>query len=120
MTTRPPPPTFIPFYSSAPPAIPVMYHPQPVIDPNWYYNHMLVYPVAPQAGYQIPHFVQSPVVPHYSLPQHPGIISAPAARVNSLGIRIPSTIMTDHVGSPTHPVYPSLPQQTSATQVCCV
>ena len=117
ITTRPQPPTFIPFYSGAPPAIPVMYHPQPVIDPSWYYNHMLVYPVAPQAGYPVPQFVQSPVIPHYSLQQPQGIISAPASRVNTLGIRIPSAIMADHMGSPTHSIYPSISQQTTGTQV---
>jgi hypothetical protein len=119
----------MPFYTSTQPpaaptaaAIPVLYHPQSVIDPNsWYYNHMLLYPVNHQGagGYPVPQFVQSPVLPHYSLPSPHGVFPGPPAssRVSSIGIRVPSTIMAaEHVlGSPTNPtnmVYPSPPNVT--------
>lgn len=130
VASRPQPPTFMPLNSmqGAPlptATIPIMYHPQAVIDPSWYYNHMVLYPVAaatappPQAApYPMPHVVQSPVLPHYSLPgQHPGV----TPRIGAVGIRVPSPSgMTDHVGSPTHPggvVYRPLPQQAPGVQV---
>ncbi|XP_003385249.2 PREDICTED: cAMP-regulated phosphoprotein 21-like [Amphimedon queenslandica] len=137
VASRPQPPTFMPLNSMQggplPTAtIPIMYHPQAVIDPSWYYNHMVLYPVAapaapgppppPQAaGYPMPHVVQSPVLPHYSLPgQHPGVPGV-GPRIGAVGIRVPSPSgISDHLGSPTHPggiIYRPLPQQAPGVQL---
>ena len=125
VVARPPPPSYMPLYTTmqgAPPptAIPVMYHPQAVIDPNWYYNHMVLYPLSPQSAFP-PYspIVQSPVIPHYAIPQHGVIQTTPR-----VGVRMPSaTMVTDHVNSSTHSgglVYRPLHQQPPGAQVMII
>ena len=87
-------------------AIPVFY-PQPaaVVDPNWYYNHMVLYPLSPGAGYipaQYSPVVQSPVVPVYGSHQVLGG-QVPTCRSGGMGVRMPvatSGSVMEHVTSP--------------------
>ena len=138
-TSRPPPPTYMPLYNipSGPPtaaAIPVFY-PQPtaVVDPNWYYNHMVLYPLSPGAGYipaQYSPVVQSPVVPMYnSLGGHVVGGQVPSQSRSVGSVRVPvatSGSVVEHVTSPTHLVGGSgmvirpVPQQPTTTHVSTV
>ena len=115
---RPHPPTFVPLYTGfslqpSPPtataataAIPVLYHPQTaMVDPSWYYNPMVLYPVSPSSGSgysystQYSPVVQSPVVHPYSITP-PGLVGQLSG--GELRHRMQASSQ-DSVTSPTHP-----------------
>lgn len=99
--------TFLPVYPSqpTPSTIPVVYHHQPaMVNPPWYYNHMVLYPISPHPGYSVPAYpsmVNSPILQPYpnAVMTHP--LSNNSPRMGG-GVRI-SNAIPEPMTSPTLP-----------------
>ena len=109
-------------YPSQPtPTIPVVYHQPTMVNPPWYYNHMVLYPISPHPGYSVPAYssmVNSPILQPYpnAVMTHP--LSNNSPRMGG-GVRISNTI-PEPMTSPTLPggvVFRPL-SQPSTVQVC--
>ena len=105
-----------------PSTIPVVYHHQPaMVNPPWYYNHMVLYPISPHPGYSVPAYpsmVNSPILQPYpnAVMTHP--LSNNSPRMGG-GVRI-SNAIPEPMTSPTLPggvVFRPL-SQSSTVQVC--
>lgn len=118
---RPHPPAFMPLYTgfslqpnpstatAATAAIPVLYHPQTaMVDPSWYYNPMVLYPMSPGSagGYsystQYSPVVQSPVVHPYSITT-PGLMGQLSGGELRHRMQVGGVSSQETVTSPTHP-----------------